>query len=117
MVKITKTTNLLIIDVLGLHKLWALKRQLRIPIIDIVKVYQNEVEFNKFKGIRFGTHIPGIITAGTYFWKGKRNFWDVMNIKNTIIIELKNNYYTKLYLEVTDTIQIFELLKSIENEK
>ena len=117
MVQISKTSNLVVIKILGFHKLWALKHQLRIPATDIVKVYQNEVEFNAFKGIRFGTHVPGLITAGTYFLNGKRNFWDVMNKKNTVIIELKNNYYTKLYLEVQDTEQLFQLLKKDHNEK
>lgn len=112
MVQITKTQNLLIIDILGFHKLWALKHQLRIPIADFVNAYQNDVEFNEFKGIRFGTYIPFLITAGTYFWKGKRNFWDVMNKKNTIIIELKNNQYNKLYVEVENPTEILTLLNS-----
>ena len=112
MVQITKNQNLVTINVLGFHKIWALKHQLRIQSSEIVSVYQKESELNEFKGIRFGTYIPYLITAGTFFWKGKRNFWDVMNKSNTIIIELKNNSYSKLFLEVENPTTIINLLNS-----
>ena len=117
MVQISIKNDELIVTVKGIHKLWALKNKLTIPLANVVKVYQSEVEFNEFKGIRFGTYIPFLITAGTYFWKGKRNFWDVMKTKNTVIIELQNNYYNKLYLEVDNVEQVLELLKQNQNEK
>ena len=111
MVNITKTPQLIIIDLIGLHKIWAFKRQLRIPVNDIVSVYQNESELNQFKGFRFGTHIPFIITAGTYRkFDGTKNFWDVVNKKNTIIVELKNNEYSKMYLEVKNVNETINLL-------
>ena len=112
MVQITKKQNLFIIDVLGFHKLWTLKHQLRIPVADVVNVYQNQQELEQFKGIRFGTYIPFLITVGTYAWKGKRNFWDVTNKKNTLIIELKNNSYSKLYLDVQNPTETINLLKT-----
>lgn len=112
MVQITKKQNLITVAILGFHKIWSLKHQLRIQANDIVAVYQNEAELNDFKGIRFGTFIPYLITAGTFYWKGKRNFWDVMNKKNTIIIELKNNQFNKLYLEVENPTATINLLNS-----
>jgi len=41
-----------------------------------------------------------VITAGTFIKKGKRNFWDVCNKKNALIVELKDSYYHKLIIEV-----------------
>ncbi len=110
MVQITKKQNLTTINILGFHKIWALKHQLRIQANDIVSVYQNESELNEYKGIRFGTHIPYLITAGTFLKKDKCNFWDVIKKKNTVIVELKNNKYNKLYLEVENPIATINLL-------
>ncbi len=112
MVKITKKQNLFTINVLGFHKIWSLKHKLQIQSSDIVLAYQNELELKKFKGIRFGTHIPYLITAGTFYREGKRNFWDVMKNKNTVIVELKNNRYNKLYIEVKNPTETINLLNS-----
>jgi hypothetical protein len=59
-----------------------------------------------------GTYIPFLITAGTFSWKGKRTFWDVMREKNTIIVVLKNNIYNKLYLEVQNPEAALHLLNT-----
>ena len=113
MVKITKKQNLLLIDIIGFHKIWALKHQLRVTKQDVISAYQNESELEKSKGFRFGTYIPNFITAGTFRkLDGTTNFWDVMNKKNTIIIELRNNFYHKLYLEVENPTETITLLTS-----
>lgn len=112
MVQITKKQNLVTIDILGFHKIWALKHQLRIQATDIVSVYQDQLELDEFKGIRFGTFIPYLITAGTFLKSGKRNFWDVMKKSNTIIVELKNNSYHKLYLQVANPTATINLINS-----
>jgi len=41
MVKITKEDNHFVFDVQGLHKLWAFKSSLRIPVDNIKKAYQD----------------------------------------------------------------------------
>ena len=57
-----------------------------------------------------GTQLPWVITAGTFIKKGKRNFWDVCNKKNTIIVELKDSYYNKLIIEVENPAMIMNEL-------
>ncbi|MGK4569238.1 hypothetical protein [Flavobacterium sp. 3HN19-14] len=56
-----------------------------------------------------GTDLPGVIAAGTYYWNG-RNFLDVMNRKQTIVVELENEYYKKLIIDVKDPQAAVELL-------
>ena len=111
MVQITQKNNFVVVDVLGFHKLWALKHQLRIPKKDIVAIYQNQQELKNCKGLRFGTHIPNFITAGSFSCNGATNFWDVMKKANTLIFELKNNTFKKLYLEVENPNDTLNRLK------
>jgi roadblock/LC7 domain-containing protein len=49
-----------------------------------------------------GTNIPGVLTAGTFYQDGKRVFWDVHNPENTVVIELNDERYSELIIEVAD---------------
>ncbi|MFV5686125.1 hypothetical protein ACM55I_11830 [Flavobacterium sp. GB2R13] len=89
-----------------------MKSKITISKENIIRAYQNENEFTFWKGFRLpGTEIPGIIIAGTFYKKGK-NFWDVMNKKNALIVELKDNYYKKLILRVANPEETMRLLNT-----
>jgi hypothetical protein len=60
-----------------------------------------------------GTNVPGVITAGTFFQDGKRVFWDVHNPENTVVIELKDERYNELIVEVSDPGAAVALVKSV----
>ena len=101
-----------IFSIRGFHQFWALKSKINVPKDAIVKAYQDQEELHKYCGFRVGTYIPFIIIAGTYYLKNKTNFWDMTREKNTIIVELKNHHYNKLYIEVKDPEAAIELLNS-----
>jgi hypothetical protein len=64
-------------------------------------------------GIRMpGTSIPGVLTAGTFCQDGKRVFWDVHNPDKTVVIELKDERYNELTVEVADPKAAAELVKA-----
>lgn len=113
MVTLTVTDDEFIFKIKGLHKIWAFKNKIEIPKENIIHAYQNEEELNSSSGFRIpGTYIPYLITAGTFYRKGNRNFWDIMNKKNTIIVELKDNYYNKLFVEVENPEETMNLLNT-----
>ena len=112
MVTIVKTDDEFIFKISPWHQLWSLKNNISVSKKDIINVYQDASELKKWKGFRIGTEIPSIIAAGTFSWKGKRNFWDVMKNKNTIIVELQNNIYNKLYIEVKNPEESISILKN-----
>jgi hypothetical protein len=59
-----------------------------------------------------GTNVSGVLTAGTFYQDGKRVFWDVHNPANTVVIELKDERYNELIVEVADQKATVELVKS-----
>ena len=64
-------------------------------------------------GLRMsGTNIPGVLTAGTFYQDGKRVFWDVHNPDKTVVLELKDERYNELIVEVADPNAAVELVKS-----
>ncbi len=112
MVTISKEENNFHFNVEGLHKLWALKSQLTIPIHNVVRAYQDREALNGWwKGIRMpGTHVPGLITAGTFYQSGEKIFWDVVNKDNTIIIDLEDENYKKMIIEVENPSEVIDFI-------
>jgi hypothetical protein len=101
MVAVTTNENEFVFDILGSHQFWAFENKIIVPKDKIIRAYQSNDEFTFWIGWKMpGTQLPWVITAGTYIKKGKRNFWDVCNKKNAIIVELKDSYYNKLIIEV-----------------
>ncbi len=93
----------MVLWVKGLHKIWALKSELRIPLSSIRQARINKGEIARPKGWRApGTYIPGLIIAGTYRSHGEKVFWDVVNKDRSIIVELKNHDYNQIVIEVED---------------
>jgi hypothetical protein len=112
MVDVTLQGPDVLFSVQGLHKLWALKSQLLIPRSHIRSVRQDaDVLKGWWKGWRApGTHIPGLLAAGTFYHEDKRIFWDVHNADNALIIELDHDDYNQLIVEVADPAAVLALL-------
>lgn len=111
MVAITKQQNHFLFEVQGLHKLWSFRSQLEVPFGNVLRAYQDPSKLNEWKGIRFpGTYAPFLITAGTYYLDGSKNFWDVVKEENCIIVELKDEEFKSLIIEVEDPQNAIRLL-------
>jgi hypothetical protein len=104
MVRITTENDKLILEVQGWDKLWALKSRLEIPRSNIRDVRADPtIARGWWKGVRLpGTHLPGVIIAGTFYHHGKRIFWDVKDAEKTIVIELADERYDQLVVEVAN---------------
>ncbi len=115
MVTIKKHADNFIFEVKGLHKLWALKSQITIPKENIIRAYPNQENLNWIKGLRMpGTHIPGLITSGSYILKDGTIFCDVVDHEKSIVVELKDNHYKKLIIEVDNVKEAISILTSEE---
>jgi hypothetical protein len=98
----------------GADKLWALKSSLEIPLIHITGVRADpEAARGWYHGIRMpGTNVPGVITAGTFYQDGKRIFWDVHHAEKTIVIDLRDERYSELIVEVDDPEAAAKLIQN-----
>ena len=103
----------LTLHVRGADKLWAFKSSLEIPLVHIAGVRADpQAARGWYHGIRLpGTNVPGVITAGTFYQDGKRVFWDVHDPEKTIVIDLPDERFNQLVVEVADpdaTIQLIQ---------
>ena len=112
MITIKKQDDSFVFSVNGMHKLWAFKSQLTIPFDNIINAHQDLESIEGWKGWRApGTSIPSIITAGTFYKDGNKIFWDVSNIENCIIVDLKDEDYKQLIIEVENPLDAIKILK------
>ncbi len=114
MVDLSIADRKLILHVRGADQLCALKSSLEIPLQHVASVRADpSVAHGWYHGIRMpGTNIPGVITAGTFYQHGQRVFWDVHNPDRTIVIELRDERYKELIVEVADPQAAVALVRS-----
>lgn len=104
MVELAIEESKLKIHVKGADVLWALKSHLEIPLVHIRGVRADpSVAHGWWHGFRApGANIPGVLTAGTFYQHGKKVFWDVHHPEHTIVLELHDERYDELIVEVAD---------------
>ena len=66
-----------------------------------------------YHGIRMpGTNVPGVIAAGKFYQDGKRVFWDVHHPEKSIVINLHDERYSELVVEVDDPEAAVRLIQN-----
>lgn len=111
MVRIEREDSNFVFEVVGMHKIWALVSKLYIPMDHIIDVYPNEQRLDFIPGLRLpGTHIPGLITAGTYVLQDGVIFCDVVNHDKSIVVELRDEHYKMLVIEVEEPLDVIRFL-------
>ena len=115
MVEVHIVEDAVVFEILGLHKLWALRSRIRVRLSHITEVRVvtdlTEVGESNRKWLRApGTHIPGLIKAGSFLSDGRSVFWDVVRPSRVILVELVHEGYDRLVIEVADPQKAVEKL-------
>jgi hypothetical protein len=104
MVEISVDDDRAIFDVKGIDKLWALRSRLEIPLAHITGIEHDPESVGRWwHGFKvFGTDVPGIFAAGTFYYRGELVFWDVSEPEQTVVVSLDHERYKKLIIQVSD---------------
>lgn len=115
MVELSVAEGKLVLHVRGADQLWALKSTLEIPLQHIAGITADpSIARGWWHGLRMpGTNLPGVITAGTFYQHDKRIFWDVHHPDNTVVIDLHDEQYNQLIVEVADPSAAVSLVRSV----
>jgi hypothetical protein len=112
MAQVSIDGDTLVIEMEGLDKLWALKSRLAVPLANVRGATADPGIAREPNGIRApGTHLPGVITAGTFHLDGGKVFWDVHDPARAVVIELADERYRRLVIEVDDPRTTVELIE------
>jgi hypothetical protein len=93
----------LIVEVRGVDRLLAARRRIDVPLAHVRSVRADPDAARRWPGVRApGTHIPFVVKAGTFYSHDQRIFWDVHHPERAIVIELEDERWSRLVLEVAD---------------
>lgn len=98
MVRASIEHNTLRLELCGLSKLWALQKQLEIPLGHVRAVGPGEALARAWWSGQGG---PGLL-GGTLHQDGKRIFWDVRDPGRAVVIDVEDERYEQLIVEVAD---------------
>lgn len=117
MTRIEIAEDKLKVEVLGWDKLWAFKSRLEFPLEHMVgaRRWEKEEANRWWRGFRApGTNLPGVIVAGTYHLKGEHIFYAVHDFSRAIVVELKDEWYARLVVEVPEPDAALQLLSGVQ---
>jgi len=102
----------LVVEIQGLDKLWALRSSLAIPLANVRGATADPGIAGEPKGRRGpGAYVPGVIAAGTFHLDGERVFWDVHDATRAVVIELTDERFSRLVVEVADPRATVDLVE------
>jgi hypothetical protein len=93
-----------VFTVQGMHKMWAMRSQIEIPLAHITGVEVNHEQVRGWwHGFKLmGTDMPGLFAMGTFYYHRELVFWDVNDLDKTIIVSLEHERYKRLIIEVEE---------------
>jgi hypothetical protein len=103
-VTLSPAASQLNIRLTGASRLLAMKGRLAVPFAHIVaaRVMPRNLAAKSRGWLRFpGTQFPGV-TSGSYRGRGEWQFWDVRRAKEVLAIDLRDERYSRLILQVPD---------------
>lgn len=112
MATVTVRDDQLHIEIRSLDKLWTMKSSLSVPLRHVRGATADPTITSEPKGWRGpGANVPGLLYAGTFHQDGERVFWDVHDAAKVVVIELEDEKYRRLVIEVDDPRATAELIE------
>ncbi len=102
----------LLVRPVGLVRMWALSNGVDVPISSVVDVGVSPKKGLVKRWRAPGTHLPGVMTAGTFRRHGEKDLWMVGPAKEVLVIELAGEEYRHLVVQVEDPHAAVEALKA-----
>lgn len=105
MVHVDVTEGSLTVCVEGLDRIWALKSQVQVPLAHVAEVKPGIADAPWWRSIHMpGTNLPGVLRAGSFYDWGTHewSFWDVHDPGHAVTIDLRDEHYARLVVEVAN---------------
>ena len=92
----------LVITPRGFNKVWALKGEIKVPLVNVKSVRVAEPRELPWGWRVPGTAVPGLIRAGSYTRRGEWSFYLFRGDRPVVLIELDGNRYRRIGVEIAD---------------
>jgi hypothetical protein len=88
------------IDLSFADELLSLHGKFRVPFAHIRSVSTDRVPAALWRGVRFGTNLPGVKVAGTFINADGITYYDFHDPERCITLELSHDRYARVVVEV-----------------
>ncbi|MBF6357809.1 hypothetical protein IU449_25255 [Nocardia higoensis] len=102
MVEIEVRGTTVTIHVVGGHRLLSMRDSITFDFHDIAAVAPASVDMRPPWVRAPGAFFPGVIAAGTFRGKGRKEFWDTRFDGSGLQIDLEHGEFTRLVVDVDD---------------
>ncbi len=106
---------MLVVRFTGWDVAWALRRGVRVPLHHVTgtRIGARAEELRTLSLRLGGTYLPGVIAAGLYRSKGGgRQLWSVRRAAEVLVINLRDERWDRLILEVPDPAATAALIEA-----
>jgi hypothetical protein len=113
MVEVSIDNTLAVFTVKGLDRLWAMKGEIRVPLNHIVSMREDSSPSIGWReGFKLmGTSFPNRFRAGTFYQNGGKVFWDARQGEKVLVVDLKDESYKKLIVQVDSPLSAIRMIK------
>ncbi|WCZ33054.1 hypothetical protein [Corynebacterium massiliense] len=102
--KVTLTDTALVVEPRGLDKMWTFTGSLEIPWDHVRGATHDPGMKQEPKGWRGPGLRVGQKLSGTFHADGERQFWNVNGFEDAVVIELRDEDYTRLIVSLDDPV-------------
>ncbi len=114
-VDVTVVDGDLLLTVEGVHRVLALKGSVRVPLAHVKAIVADaELGREVLAGLKvYGTGLPGYLRAGTWLGRNGLTFWDVHDPGKVVRIDLHDEFYSHIIVEVHDPAAVVGLVNAV----
>lgn len=111
--KVTVTTETLVVEPVGLSKMWSFTRRLQFPLEHVRGATFDPGMRDEPKGWRGpGLGLPGKL-SGTFHADGKKQFWNISGYDRAVVITLDpTEQFDRLVITVDDPHQVVDVINN-----
>jgi len=101
-----------VIELRGIQTFLSLRKNVKIPLRCIADLSTAPATI-PILALRFGTHIPGLFAAGSFWTKGGKTFYYLRrrNRERCITLMLREHKYARVIVEVEDKDEVARRIK------
>lgn len=111
MVEVEVDGTAVTVHVLGAHRLFSLRDQISFELAAITEIRPAEVDLRPPWVRTPGMFFPGVIAAGTFRGRHRKEFWDTFFDGHAVRIELSGTDFTRVVVDVADVWETIRLLQ------
>ncbi len=94
----------------------SVRSTMRFPLTAVERVYFDPYVGDEPRGIKApGTHLPGVVTKGTFHSQGVKTFWNVWRGTSAVVVELSGQKFDRLVIDHNEPEAVVQQIEAAKD--